>query len=98
MWDQSNADGSALYLGLKLDKNIQGFYVGNSHLTNMLCPYNHMETFLAHIMFLLWSFIALLKIGKELQLTLALLELNNFEAYALLGNVSPIGLRMFTGI
>ena len=48
---QCNADGFALYLGLKLYKNMQDFYVGNSRSTGMmLCPYSCMtKVVLAHL-------------------------------------------------
>ena len=48
-------DGFALYLGLRLYKNIRDFYVGNSRLTGMMfCPYSCMEkVFLAHLIYLL---------------------------------------------
>ena len=50
---QCNADGFALYLELRLYKNIQDFYVGNSRLTGMMfCPYSCMEkVFLAHLIY-----------------------------------------------
>ena len=48
---QCNADGFALYLELKLYKNVQGFYVGKSRLTGMMKPCSWMEkVFLAHLM------------------------------------------------
>ena len=57
LWDHCNEHGSGLFLGLKLNKNIQGFYVGNSHLMRMMfCLYNFKETrgskergFIAHV-------------------------------------------------
>ena len=62
MRDKSNADGFALSLRLRPYKNVQGFFVSNSHLTGMIfCPYNYMEkVFLAHVI----SFI-LTKVGKR---------------------------------
>ena len=46
-------DSFALYLGLRLYKNIQDFYVGNSRLTGMVFyPYSCMEkAFLAHLIY-----------------------------------------------
>ena len=80
---ECNAEGSALYLGFKPYKNMQSFYVGNSRLTGMmLCPYSCMEkVFLALFKIFLWSFITLLKLGRELYLTVTLIRLNNLWSW-----------------
>ena len=66
VWDQNNGYGATFYLGFKLYKKLQGFYVGNSHLTGIMlflelhgkgyfCPYN----------IFLWLFITILKFRRE---------------------------------
>ena len=77
---------------MKLYKNIQDFYVGNFLLTGMMfCPCGCMEkVFLAHLIYWLYDpFITLLKLGRKLELTLTLLQLNNLWSWCVFGKCSP---------
>ena len=75
---------------MKFYRNTHDFYLGNFLLTSMhdvLSLQFHGEGFSCSSLWPLWPFITLLKLGREIQLTLKLLRLKNSWNWCNFGNL-----------
>ena len=100
-------DDFALHQELKLYKNVEGLYGGNSCLTGIVfCSYSSMEkVFIAHLIHFHYDRLSHLTSWEEQVMKLWLWSYEvmklwnngwtNYEADTFLGNVYPVGLRNF---